>query len=623
MSQSHPHQLPHLEVATINQILEGVIDYQPSTLAKQWRKRFGTSSANPSVFDTLAVQAMAMGHIALADALLMEGAQPHRGDHRLLNNYFFNGLYESANTEPASMCQLLARQTSQILAGNRPPPQQRRRSRVEVLRHILNHPTQWNIGLEQEKHDATALVACLSTHHNHWRYSKQRGVVDEQETAEFMQALVDAGARINPDCQRNLLEASIPSFDAHKQPSFFLLDQVIGWGVDIQRFAPHAWARAIANDVDRRYAKNEGYGPRAKALIQRGIPLSSHIDLPERLCPLAQAFVTNMRPALSQLVRDGVDPCWSDPRTGASLLSLAATRPGNLAASLSAFPVGSFQSIVNHADRDGNTALHLAVNALNRKAVERILDEGADLHAKNLKKQKPVQAMRRSGLAAQDKFDEVLDLLLDRGADLGNDKRSSGLHQAASMLSAKAIARLLDQGADPHLPDASGRTPVGLVVQAHQQSVGSYFDVRRGARQIDALRAFIEAGVDINRPLPDGSTLLHHAMERCCDMVVVELLARGADVHARDKKGQQPAYMWNAGYYYADKTWNTRNQPAIIGVVEAFIAAGADMDEPNDQGELPFAPARELPGVKVAMERAVLERATQSATTMSRSSPRL
>lgn len=622
MSQS-PYQLAHKDAAAINDILSGLVDYHPATLASDWRRRHGNTVEKAPLFDALAVQSMAMGHIRLAEALLMQGARPLRAHHRAWNNDFFVGLYGASEEEPASLAQLLARQGSHVLIGSAPPAHQNRRPRREVLKYLLAHPADWNLGLEQEKYGTTPLVACLAAHSRYWRYAKSRGVIDESETADFMQSLIDAGAQVNPSCERNLLEAAIPDHDPHKTPSFFLLDRVIAWGADTHRFAPHAWARAIANDVDRRYAKNEDYGPRTKALMERGIALYSPPGLVERYCPLAQAFITNMRPALNTLVSQGVDLCWIDPRTGASLLNLAATRPGNLMATLNTLPVGTFQSIVNHPDRDGNTPLHLAVNALNLKAVERFLDEGADLHAKNRKKQKPVQAMRRSGVTAQNKFDDVLDLLLDRGADLGTDTRSSGLHQAASMLSGKAIARLLAQGADPHLPDASNKTPVGLVVQAHQQSAGSYFNSQRGCRQLQALDAFIQAGVDIHRPLPDGSTLLHHAMERCCDLVVVELLARGADIHAKNKDGQLPMHMWNKGYYYQEKTWNARNQPAIIAVVEAFIAAGADMDEMDNDGALPFAPARSLPGVQGAIERAVLDRTTQPTSITIRSRSRL
>jgi ankyrin repeat protein len=57
---------------------------------------------------------------------------------------------------------------------------------------------------------------------------------------------------------------------------------------------------------------------------------------------------------------------------------------------------------------------------------------------------------------------------------------------------------------------------------------------------IEALRAAIEAGEDVNTPDEDGNTPLHKAVEKDRFKMVRMLLEAGADPNVRNKRGETP-----------------------------------------------------------------------------------
>jgi ankyrin repeat protein len=79
------------------------------------------------------------------------------------------------------------------------------------------------------------------------------------------------------------------------------------------------------------------------------------------------------------------------------------------------------------------------------------------------------------------------------------------------------------------------------------------------------------AGADPNTAMPDGETVLMTAARTGNVDVVKTLLARGADVRARERSRGQTALMWAAAENNA-------------GVIKALIDAGADMNERSRGG---------------------------------------
>jgi uncharacterized protein len=115
-----------------------------------------------------------------------------------------------------------------------------------------------------------------------------------------------------------------------------------------------------------------------------------------------------------------------------------------------------------------------------------------------------------------------------------NAKSSSGdtpLIKAAENGNAEILGMLVKAGADPNLRNSDGRSAL-------------YYSVQ-GAGGLDpqgkALDVLLAApGVDLKTPYKHGATLMHLAVETDYDVGVTKLLAKGADVNAKDEQGQTP-----------------------------------------------------------------------------------
>ena len=134
--------------------------------------------------------------------------------------------------------------------------------------------------------------------------------------------------------------------------------------------------------------------------------------------------------------------------------------------------------------------------------------------------------------AAQKGLDDVVQLLIDRGADLNrtNIHGHTPLHRTGNPLNIAVVKLLLDNGADP---DKGG---YGYVVLHRAAGLG-YTDV---------VQLLLERGVDPNTSDQWGHTALHiGARARACHKVhdVVKLLLdKGADPKKTDEYGATPLH---------------------------------------------------------------------------------
>ena len=110
---------------------------------------------------------------------------------------------------------------------------------------------------------------------------------------------------------------------------------------------------------------------------------------------------------------------------------------------------------------------------------------------------------------------------------------------AASRASAEILRVLLAAGADPRLTTDDGTTPL-MVAAGLGRSTYTPRELR-GVRSPGAERAvevLIEAGADVNAVNEAGFTALHGAAFRGLNEVLDYLVARGADIDARDFRGR-------------------------------------------------------------------------------------
>ena len=97
-------------------------------------------------------------------------------------------------------------------------------------------------------------------------------------------------------------------------------------------------------------------------------------------------------------------------------------------------------------------------------------------------------------------------------------------------------------GADPRFVMEDGTTPLLAAVAARRRrEPGLAPNAAEDERRVlEAARAAIDAGVDVNAVGPAGNTALHTAGSRRLDTVVRLLADSGADLHAVNERGQTP-----------------------------------------------------------------------------------
>jgi Ankyrin repeats (many copies)/Ankyrin repeat len=126
----------------------------------------------------------------------------------------------------------------------------------------------------------------------------------------------------------------------------------------------------------------------------------------------------------------------------------------------------------------GDTALHFAAASYQPEMVQKLIAAGADLRARNRRKDEPLHAASCGSPgshfwnpAAQA---ATIVCLVESGADPNaiNMDGATPLHKAVRTRSAIAVRTLLDCGADPRQKNKSGSTPM-LLAQYHTGKSGS------------------------------------------------------------------------------------------------------------------------------------------------------
>jgi hypothetical protein len=142
-----------------------------------------------------------------------------------------------------------------------------------------------------------------------------------------------------------------------------------------------------------------------------------------------------------------------------------------------------------------NEGLIEAASRGDLEKVKRLLNEGADVNAKNKYGQTPLHWAATWGHL------DIVKLLVDRGADI-NAKDEDGetpLHWAAANDHLDVVEFLLDRGADVNAKSGYGQTPL------HWAATYS---------RLDIVKLLLDRGADVNAKNGDGKTPLDLARER-------------------------------------------------------------------------------------------------------------
>jgi uncharacterized protein len=223
---------------------------------------------------------------------------------------------------------------------------------------------------------------------------------------------------------------------------------------------------------------------------------------------------------------------------------------------------------VNDALPDGASALIVAAHSGHRQAAMALLEKGANPNADRVGYTALHAAVLRSDV-------ELVKALLARGADPNATitkgtpvRRNSQDFElpktllgatpyalAAKFLEPEIMQALAAGGADPRRPLHDGATPLmaaagmGIVAPAQDEKRGTD---RRGlaildggvvepeSRVLETVMTALNLGSDLEAVNPSGETALHIASAQGYETVVRALAERGANLNARNLRGQTP-----------------------------------------------------------------------------------
>jgi ankyrin repeat protein len=156
----------------------------------------------------------------------------------------------------------------------------------------------------------------------------------------------------------------------------------------------------------------------------------------------------------------------------------------------------------------GDTALHLAAAALNEASVKILLKAGADPNAVNRRGATPLHyACDPRPVSERGPQAIVLGLLIDADADLDHADKGGAtpLHRAVRSRSPEAVRCLLDAGASATVTLGKQRsTPLHLAV--HSTGAGGTAGAHR--EQLDIIRLLLKHGADPKIPDASGKSAL-------------------------------------------------------------------------------------------------------------------
>lgn len=228
----------------------------------------------------------------------------------------------------------------------------------------------------------------------------------------------------------------------------------------------------------------------------------------------------------------------------------------------------------------GSTPLAEAAKVADAALVGMLLDAGADPDAANQDGQTALMLTARTGSTA------VAERLIAAGA--GVDARERWRGQTALMWAADSghdglVRTIITAGADVHRAANANDWPTQITEEprAQYRPTGGFNALHYAARSgcTPCVSALLEAGVDIDRPNPDGVNALMLALDNFAYDTAKLLLEAGANPHLWDWWGRTPLYVAVDVSSFGGAAGRTA--PGTVGahdIIAMLLAAGVNPD---------------------------------------------
>ena len=228
--------------------------------------------------------------------------------------------------------------------------------------------------------------------------------------------------------------------------------------------------------------------------------------------------------------------------------------------------------------------LHLAAGRGHKEVVGLLLEHGADVNARSPSHETALHVAARRG------HKEVVELLLEHGADVNarSPLHQTALHVAARQEHKEVVELLLEHGADVNAGAGYNKTAAEFAMGGGHTEIVKLL-ISKGAdisplhfaiymKNEAKARSLIEAGADVNKRTPYGSTPLGRAVSAGFKNTAKLLIDKGADVNAKDNWDWTPLHS----AVYKSKE-----------MVELLMAHGANVNAKDGARRTPLYYAKE------------------------------
>jgi ankyrin repeat protein len=330
------------------------------------------------------------------------------------------------------------------------------------------------------------------------------------------------------------------------------------------------------------------------------------------------ASLNGSAPMIERLLKAGVDP--NAVSTEGETALMTAARTGNIAAARVLLANGA--NVDAKEGWQGQTALMWATAQKHPEMVRELIAHGADVNARSVttiwerqstaeprEKWMPLGSLTPMMFAAREGCAACIPILAAAGGDVNAADIDDNLTPLITTLingQYDTALALLDKGADPHLSDRLGRTPLYSAVDAHTMPVSnrpSPKEIDNEATSLDVIKALLARGAEVNVQLKSqqpyrtkldrgtdgmlgaGTTPLIRAAKAGDHVVMKLLFDKGADPNLATRSGIT-ALMAAAGVGTgdADTTGRYKTQAEIIESIKLCLAAGADVNAAESGG---------------------------------------